>query len=94
MNFGYRNTFFLIDKGNIEVLGPLGLAYWLKLYSKQASNQQSGLLPQYTFVFVISLFFIVSIWLFNTFDIFELSNTFFCLVLGYFFFLLVSLDNR
>jgi hypothetical protein len=26
MNFGYRSTFQLIDKGSIEVLGPLGIA--------------------------------------------------------------------
>jgi hypothetical protein len=90
MNFGYRSTFFLIDKGNIEVFGPLGLAYWLKLYAKVASNQQSGLLAHYTFAFVVSLFAIVCLLSVSFFDVFlGSSNVIFCLILSYVAFTLI-----
>jgi|TARA_B110000046_G_scaffold171804_1_gene193003 hypothetical protein len=56
MNFGYKNSFLLIDKGNIEVFGPLGLAYYIKNFSKIASSQQTGFLSHYTFLFVVALF--------------------------------------
>jgi hypothetical protein len=64
MNFGYRTSFQLMDKGNIELFGPLGLAYNLGSFSKTLSTVQSGFLYHYSFVmmsFVIALisYFIV-----------------------------------
>jgi hypothetical protein len=35
MNFGYRTTFQLIDKGNIEVFGPAGISFNLQPLSKK-----------------------------------------------------------
>ena len=75
MNFGYNNTFFLIDKGNIEVFGPLGLAFWIKNYAKTASNQQTGLLPHYAFSIVLSVSIILSVYLLNTLGLTLLFST-------------------
>jgi hypothetical protein len=55
MNFGYRNTFQLIDKGNIEVFGPAGSAFNLINLSKQLSSVQSGFVPNYALVMTIAL---------------------------------------
>eukprot|EP00966_Prymnesium_polylepis_P337053 7391870-Prymnesium_polylepis.1 len=41
MNFGYRTTFQLIDKGNIEVFGPAGIAFNLQPLAKNFAGQQS-----------------------------------------------------
>jgi hypothetical protein len=91
MNFGYNNTFFLIDKGNIEVFGPLGLAFWIKDYAKTASNQQSGLLPHYAFIVVLFVFVILSLFLLHTIGLTVLFNTsFMSLLLCYLMFFLIN----
>ena len=91
MNFGYNNTFFLIDKGNIEVFGPLGLAFWIKNYAKTASNQQTGLLPHYAFSIVLSVSIILSVYLLNTLGLtFLFSTSFLSLFLCYLLFFLIN----
>jgi NADH-ubiquinone oxidoreductase chain 5 len=87
MNFGYRSSFFLIDKGNIELFGPLGFAYWLKNYSKTASNQQSGLLPHYTFSMAISSLLVITLYFLSVLGIISLSSIAFqSLLLSYILF--------
>ena len=62
MNFGYKKTFQLIDKGNIEVFGPTGISSRLQSSSNQLSKIQSGSVTNYAFVIILTmLLFILSI---------------------------------
>jgi hypothetical protein len=62
MNFGYKKTFQLIDKGNIELFGPTGVSSRLQFSSSQLIKLQSGAATNYAFVIVISiLLFVLSI---------------------------------
>jgi Flp pilus assembly protein TadB len=53
MNFGYRNTFQLIDKGNIEVFGPVGIGFNSQILSKNLTVYQSGIVSNYAVVLVL-----------------------------------------
>lgn len=87
MNFGYRNSFQLIDKGNIEVFGPLGFAYYLKTYSKIVASQQSGFLSHYSFLMVVSLLCFLTTYLYTSLGSFHFIDSFFVsLVFSYVFF--------
>jgi NADH-ubiquinone oxidoreductase chain 5 len=44
MNFGYQGSFQLIDKGNIEMLGPSGLSFSLQKSAMTTSVFQAGLI--------------------------------------------------
>jgi hypothetical protein len=59
MNFGYRNTFQLIDKGNIEIFGPAGSAFNLQALSKNFSNYQSGFVSNYALTFMLALLLVL-----------------------------------
>lgn len=61
MNFGYRISFKNIDRGFIELSGPLGLSYLVRLLSTRIASVQTGQLNHYVFFIVIScliLFFL------------------------------------
>lgn len=53
MNFGYRNTFQVIDKGCIEVFGPCGFAFSVQPQSKGFVNYQSGFVSNYALSFML-----------------------------------------
>ena len=53
MNFGYTNTFQLIDKGNIELLGPSGFSFNVVKSAKSTTEFQSGVITNYTLTLVI-----------------------------------------
>jgi len=55
MNFGYRSSFQLIDKGNIEVFGPAGVAFNLQSLSKNFANYQSGLVSNYALTLMLAV---------------------------------------
>ena len=57
MNFGYRNTFQLLDKGNIENTGPSGISYILQTLGKRLSLTQSGFVYNYALLFIIAASF-------------------------------------
>jgi hypothetical protein len=67
MNFGYNISFKLIDKGNIESFGPLGLTLYLKESSHKGSERQSGLVFHYAFSIVFSFLAFLSILFFFLF---------------------------
>jgi NADH-ubiquinone oxidoreductase chain 5 len=59
LNISYRVSYKIIDRGIIEVFGPLGLTI---IISKKANNLyklQSGLLYHYTLIILISITFIL-----------------------------------
>jgi NADH-ubiquinone oxidoreductase chain 5 len=55
MNVGYRITFLLIDKGNIEMFGPTTSVFNMQFLSNSFSNNQSGLTSNYALVIISSL---------------------------------------
>jgi len=55
MNFGYRNTFQSIDKGTIEVFGPLGFAFNVQPVSHNLSRLQSGSVGNYATLFLLAV---------------------------------------
>jgi len=55
MNFGYKNTFQMIDKGVIEQLGPAGFSFNIVASSKSVSKVQSGFVSNYALTLVISV---------------------------------------
>lgn len=55
MSFGYRNTFQLIDKGNIEVMGPAGLSFNLQAIAKNYSSFQSGFVSNYALTLMLGV---------------------------------------
>lgn len=61
MVFGYRSTFQLIDKGNIEVFGPAGLSFNLQKISKNLTEFQSGFVSNYALFFTIMLVSILAL---------------------------------
>ena len=52
----YVIPFRLLDKGFIELIGPLGLIFKLNAISKKVSSFQTGLIYHYTFIILISVF--------------------------------------
>tara|TARA_B100000683_G_C12472630_1_gene548302 strand:- start:1352 stop:1627 length:276 start_codon:yes stop_codon:yes gene_type:complete len=66
MNFGYRVSFQLLDKGNIEVFGAFGSSIKLLGFSQVLSTYQSGFLFHYSFVMIAAVFsFLALILAFN-----------------------------
>lgn len=55
MNFGYRVSFQLLDKGNIEVFGAFGSSVKLLSFSQSLSSYQSGFLFHYSFVMMAAV---------------------------------------
>jgi hypothetical protein len=92
MNFGYRTSFQLIDKGNIEVFGPVGSAFNLQTLSKSLANYQSGFVSNYAFAFMISLLLILGLFssLMMGLDIFFFNEFFFILLFCYVIFCFIS----
>jgi NADH:ubiquinone oxidoreductase subunit 5 (subunit L)/multisubunit Na+/H+ antiporter MnhA subunit len=52
---GFAVPFRLLDKGFIELVGPLGFASNLSIFSNKASHLQTGLVYHYTFIMLIGL---------------------------------------
>jgi NADH-ubiquinone oxidoreductase chain 5 len=62
MYFGYHISFKLIDRGFLELIGPLGIVRFLKELTKKISLLQSGLIYHYVFSIIFGLISIVLIW--------------------------------
>jgi hypothetical protein len=78
MTFGYKVSFQLLDKGNIECYGPLGLSSGFNTLSNFTSWFHSGYTFHYLFIMVLSLFSIVLI---SLCSFFFWNNLFFGLLL-------------
>nr|YP_010947438.1 NADH dehydrogenase subunit 5 [Mimica arnoldii]WGO62524.1 NADH dehydrogenase subunit 5 [Mimica arnoldii] len=55
LNFGYNTTFKVLDRGFIELSGPLGFSIFVSNWSKVISKLQSGLLTHYIFFLIIGI---------------------------------------
>ena len=86
-HLSYIIPFRLLDKGFIELIGPLGLVVQLNAISKKVSSFQTGLIYHYTFIILIGVFVYI-----NFIFFFELLCEYFSFeVLNYYFFLLIGI---
>ena len=58
---GYKLTYKIIDRGIIELFGPLGLSTIIKKNAKQFSNLQSGYIYHYTLLMLVSIIVIFAL---------------------------------
>lgn len=59
-HFGYHISFKTIDRGILELIGPLGIVRSVSVIIKKVSNLQSGLIYHYVFMMILgSTFFIL-----------------------------------
>jgi len=88
MEFGYKISFQLIDKGNIEVIGPKSIGDKFSDISTKISNFHSGLLFFYLFVMVcfIILFLTFSFSFYYQLFCFQSFSLFFLIFFAYILF--------
>lgn len=55
MNWGYKCSFLLIDKGLLETFGPSGTTFNLQLLSKNFTGFQSGFVSSYALTILLAL---------------------------------------
>ncbi len=61
LNFGYYISFKLIDRGLLEVLGPLGFSRFFSNIINKVSKLQTGLIYHYIFTMILGItFFLIS----------------------------------
>jgi phosphatidylserine synthase len=61
--FGYNVSFKLIDRGLIELLGPLGITRTISVMSKKISEIQSGLIYHYAFAMILGVTFFILLYI-------------------------------
>ncbi len=59
LHFGYHISFKLVDRGILELFGPLGITRSLTVITKKMSRFQSGLIYHYVFLMVLGLTFVI-----------------------------------
>ena len=79
LNFGYKISYKNLDRGFIELIGPVGISVIVKKISSGLIYLQSGQLTHYIFMILLSLFFINS-FLFSFFIPISLIIIFFILI--------------
>ncbi len=68
MSFGYNVSYKVLDRGLIEVIGPLGITKTVKQLSKQVSFLQTGYIYNYAFIMLVGVtFLLLFIMLWNIF---------------------------
>ena len=55
LNFGYLISFKVLDRGFIELVGPVGVSKVIKNYSTTFSNLQTGQITHYLFFMILGL---------------------------------------
>jgi len=61
--FGYNISFKQIDRGLIELLGPLGITRLISVISKQISSLQTGLIYHYAFTIILGVSFFILLYI-------------------------------
>ena len=78
--FGYHISFKLIDRGLIEIIGPLGITRTVSKIITKVSKFQSGLIYHYVFTMIIGLTFFILLFVVPTF-----FKTSLLIIFSYFF---------
>jgi NADH-ubiquinone oxidoreductase chain 5 len=63
LHFGYHVSFKMIDRGIIELVGPLGITRSINSIIKKVSNFQSGLIYHYIFMMILGITFFILLFL-------------------------------
>jgi len=63
LNFGYNISFKVLDRGLIELLGPLGIVRLLSYISYKFSKLQSGLIYHYALIIIIGITFFILLYI-------------------------------
>ena len=61
--FSYQISFKLLDKGLIELIGPLGIVQLIKVGSKKLNSFQTGLIYNYILMIILGIIFILLLFL-------------------------------
>lgn len=85
---GYNYTFKFIDRGVIEIFGPLSLVRFFFNLSNKVSKLQTGFLYHYFFVIIITILLFLFLFFGSFIGIFVLSSKF---IYFFFFLLLINL---
>lgn len=59
LDFSYKVSFKVLDRGFIEYIGPFGITYVLQKYSSDIAKVQSGNVYHYSFIMAISTIFML-----------------------------------
>jgi NADH-ubiquinone oxidoreductase chain 5 len=65
--FGYNISFKLIDRGLIELIGPLGITRLITIVSKKVSEIQTGLIYHYAFAIILGVIFFILLYILPVF---------------------------
>ena len=85
---GYNYTFKFVDRGVVEIFGPLGLVRFFFNLSNQVSKFQTGFLYHYFFIIIISILLFLILFFGSFIGIFIIGSKF---VYFFFSFLLINL---
>lgn len=61
--FGYNISFKLIDRGLIELIGPLGITRLITVVSKKVSEVQTGMIYHYAFAIILGVIFFILLYI-------------------------------
>ena len=90
LNFGYKISFLILDRGFFEFLGPQGLVIIAKNISLRLSNMQSGFIYHYVSLMVIGILFILGLFFFNYLGFTYVNDEVFFIFIFLSFFILLS----
>ncbi len=65
--FGYYISFKLIDRGLLEILGPLGFIRFFLTVINKISKLQTGLIYHYIFLMILGITFFIGLYIFYTY---------------------------
>ncbi len=65
--FGYYISFKLIDRGLLEIVGPLGFTRFFSTVINKISKLQTGLIYHYIFLMILGITFFISLYIFYTY---------------------------
>lgn len=86
MWFGYEISFKLLDRGFIEIIGPLGFVRFFSKLSKFINNLNTGYIYHYAFFFILGLVLILFVIKFNLIFFVELPFKLFLIFFLFIFF--------
>ena len=88
LNFGYKYSYVIIDRGLLEILGPYGISNFISKISKKISLLQTGYIYHYAFLIFIGFLFFFLLLILPLNYIFIDNRLFFLFITIFFIFIL------
>jgi hypothetical protein len=63
IHISYVTTYKMVDKGFLEIFGPLSISKYLFNFSYFLSKMHTGVIYNYSFIFIVVLFFLFFVFL-------------------------------